>query len=50
MLEEREAKKALSFEEGGEGYIARDHWCYNCARSGHLGDVSPLFAASLGIY
>lgn len=29
----------MDFGGGGEGYIARDHWCYNCSRSGHLGDV-----------
>ncbi|TFY50624.1 hypothetical protein EVG20_g11416 [Dentipellis fragilis] len=39
-LVSRDEKVALKFGEGGEGYIARDEWCYNCGGSGHLGDVS----------
>ncbi|GJJ07207.1 hypothetical protein Clacol_001407 [Clathrus columnatus] len=38
VLTEREGKRDLSFDEGGEGYIAGDHWCYNCGQCGHLGD------------
>jgi protein AIR1/2 len=36
----REEKSKLSLGQGGEGYIAGDEWCYNCAGSGHWGDVS----------
>ncbi|KZS97839.1 hypothetical protein SISNIDRAFT_198286 [Sistotremastrum niveocremeum HHB9708] len=33
------AKKATQLlGEGGEGYIARDEWCYRCGNCGHLGD------------
>jgi hypothetical protein len=39
VLAERESKCQLGFDNGGEGYIARDRWCYNCGGSGHLGDV-----------
>ncbi|KAF8514862.1 hypothetical protein BU17DRAFT_52268, partial [Hysterangium stoloniferum] len=38
VLADRESKRMLGFDNGGEGYIARDHWCYNCGNSGHLGD------------
>ncbi|KAA1466681.1 hypothetical protein DENSPDRAFT_862642 [Dentipellis sp. KUC8613] len=37
-LDTRDEKVTLKFGEGGEGYIARDEWCYNCGGSGHLGD------------
>lgn len=40
ILRSREEKVDLAIGEGGEGYIARDEWCYNCGESGHLGDVS----------
>jgi hypothetical protein len=40
ILQHRESKQPLALGEGGEGYIARDEWCYNCGESGHLGDVS----------
>ena len=48
-MDDRESKRQLRFDNGGEGYIARDRWCYNCGGNGHLGDVSyvscllPLF-------
>ncbi|KAF8530894.1 hypothetical protein JB92DRAFT_2854209 [Gautieria morchelliformis] len=38
VLVDRESKRDLAFDNGGEGYIAHDHWCYNCGESGHLGD------------
>ncbi|THH13570.1 hypothetical protein EW146_g6665 [Bondarzewia mesenterica] len=34
----REEKRSLGVGKGGEGYIARDAWCYNCGAAGHLGD------------
>ncbi|KAH8092453.1 hypothetical protein BXZ70DRAFT_454075 [Cristinia sonorae] len=40
ILSSREEKANLAIGEGGEGYIGRDEWCYNCGESGHLGDVS----------
>ena len=40
VLDNRESKSRLGFNHGGEGYIARDQWCYNCGECGHLGDVS----------
>lgn len=39
-MDNRKSKRHLGFDNGGEGYIARDHWCYNCGENGHLGDVS----------
>ncbi|KAG9127893.1 hypothetical protein FRC07_007968 [Ceratobasidium sp. 392] len=38
ILEERAKLESLSFGEGGEGYIARHIWCYNCGGPGHWGD------------
>lgn len=38
VLADRRAQQDLPFDEGGEGFIASDHWCYNCGHSGHLGD------------
>ncbi|KAF8592771.1 hypothetical protein K439DRAFT_1379129 [Ramaria rubella] len=38
VLASRESKRHLDFDNGGEGYIARDRWCYNCGENGHLGD------------
>ncbi|KAG8777115.1 hypothetical protein FRC12_000544 [Ceratobasidium sp. 428] len=38
VLEERAKLENLSFGEGGEGYIARHIWCYNCGGPGHWGD------------
>ncbi|KAH9927317.1 uncharacterized protein B0H18DRAFT_1004063 [Fomitopsis serialis] len=38
ILQAREEKRVLALGQGGEGYIATDEWCYNCGRSGHLGD------------
>ncbi|TCD63871.1 hypothetical protein EIP91_004810 [Steccherinum ochraceum] len=38
ILRSREQKAELNIGEGGEGYIARDEWCYNCGEIGHLGD------------
>ncbi|CUA69365.1 Zinc finger CCHC domain-containing protein 7 [Rhizoctonia solani] len=38
LLKKREALKDLAFGDGGEGYIARHIWCYNCGNSGHRGD------------
>lgn len=40
ILEARAQLMNLPLGEGGEGYIARDEWCYNCGGIGHLGDVS----------
>jgi len=40
----REEKKQFSTGRGGEGFIGTDEWCYNCANTGHLGDVSGLSA------
>ncbi|KAI0065859.1 hypothetical protein BV25DRAFT_1798113 [Artomyces pyxidatus] len=38
ILRLREEKQSLALGKGGEGYIARDEWCYNCGGDGHLGD------------
>ncbi|QRW02031.1 general amino acid permease AGP2 [Ceratobasidium sp. AG-Ba] len=38
ILEERAKLENLPFGEGGEGYIARHIWCYNCGGPGHWGD------------
>ncbi|KAF8607517.1 hypothetical protein BDV93DRAFT_270854 [Ceratobasidium sp. AG-I] len=38
VLKERTTLESLSFGEGGEGYIARHIWCYNCGGAGHWGD------------
>jgi protein AIR1/2 len=35
----RDQLQHLTLGEGGEAYIARDEWCYNCGGVGHLGDV-----------
>ena len=40
IMQSREEKKQHAIGEGGEGYISREMWCYNCANTGHLGDVS----------
>jgi protein AIR1/2 len=40
ILHAREAKQHLAIGQGGEGYIGRDNWCYNCGGLGHWGDVS----------
>lgn len=37
-LKIRKQKRNLSVGQGGEGYIARDKWCYNCGSAGHWGD------------
>ncbi|KAG5637770.1 hypothetical protein H0H81_003271 [Sphagnurus paluster] len=37
-LKIRKQKRNLSIGQGGEGYIARDKWCYNCGSAGHWGD------------
>ena len=36
----------MSIGTGGEGYIAEDAWCYNCAQCGHWGDVRLLFQSA----
>ncbi|KAI0306899.1 hypothetical protein B0F90DRAFT_1807637 [Multifurca ochricompacta] len=38
ILQHRESNQSLALGKGGEGYIARDEWCYNCGNGGHLGD------------
>lgn len=38
VLKEREALADLAFGEGGEGFIARHKWCYNCGGGSHWGD------------
>ncbi|KAN0097608.1 hypothetical protein V8E55_002054 [Tylopilus felleus] len=38
IMQSREEKKQHAIGEGGEGYISREMWCYNCANTGHLGD------------
>ncbi|VDB89981.1 unnamed protein product [Peniophora sp. CBMAI 1063] len=38
LLEARGRISELKLGEGGEAYIARDEWCYNCGCAGHLGD------------
>lgn len=38
IRENREARQHLRIGQGGEGYIGKDDWCYNCANTGHLGD------------
>jgi len=43
ILYAREAKQHLGIGQGGEGYIGRDSWCYNCGGLGHWGDVSMVF-------
>ena len=42
LLEARARISELKLGEGGEAYIARDEWCYNCGEAGHLGDASAL--------
>ena len=42
VLDAREKLQQLKLGAGGEAYIARDEWCYNCGECGHLGDVSSL--------
>ena len=39
-LKDREAKKDLPLGMGGEGFIGREDWCFNCGDADHLGDVS----------
>ncbi|KZW04194.1 hypothetical protein EXIGLDRAFT_716195 [Exidia glandulosa HHB12029] len=42
VLEQRVLKRSLGLGgEGGEGFIAMDIFCYNCAARGHLGDDCP---------
>ena len=41
-IQSREEKKQLTIGKGGEGYIGGEVWCYNCANTGHLGDVSEI--------
>ena len=43
IMQSREEKKQLAIGEGGEGYIGGEVWCYNCANTGHLGDVSEIY-------
>lgn len=50
VLTDRESKSHLDFDNGGEGYIARDRWCYNCGGSGHLGDVRLFCAIFLSLF
>ncbi|KAB5595356.1 General amino acid permease AGP2 [Ceratobasidium theobromae] len=38
VLKEREELATLAFGQGGEGFIARHIWCYNCGNAGHWGD------------
>ncbi|KAI0320212.1 hypothetical protein OF83DRAFT_628622 [Amylostereum chailletii] len=38
ILQARDEKQSLALGQGGEGYIARDEWCYNCGGPDHLGD------------
>jgi len=38
IAELRKGKKDLQIGSGGEGYVGRDPWCYNCAGIGHWGD------------
>lgn len=40
IMRSRVEKNHLAIGEGGEGYIGEEMWCYNCANTGHLGDVS----------
>jgi hypothetical protein len=44
-MQSREEKKQLTIGKGGEGYIGGEVWCYNCANTGHLGDVSEIYIA-----
>lgn len=47
LLSLRVQKRSLALGGGGgEGYIAMDMFCYNCAGRGHLGDVSCLVVPS----
>ncbi|KAH9973012.1 hypothetical protein BGW80DRAFT_1311034 [Lactifluus volemus] len=59
ILQHRESKQSLPLGNGGEGYIARDEWCYNCGDSGHLGDDcsersrpydTPSLPSAFGLY
>lgn len=43
ILHARESKQHLPIGQGGEGFIGRDDWCYNCGAMGHWGDVRTLF-------
>lgn len=43
IMQSREGKKQLTIGDGGEGYIGEEMWCYNCANTGHLGDVSKIY-------
>ncbi|KAI0035396.1 hypothetical protein K488DRAFT_68437 [Vararia minispora EC-137] len=38
ILNARDNLQQIPLGEGGEGYVARDEWCYNCGGAGHLGD------------
>lgn len=44
-MRSREQRKRLGIGEGGEGYISEEMWCYNCANTDHLGDVSEFYYA-----
>ena len=46
-LKDRKRKKNLALGLGGEGYIGREDWCFNCGDAGHLGDVSQLPSTKL---
>ncbi|KAI5124738.1 hypothetical protein M0805_005373 [Coniferiporia weirii] len=37
-LQSRRAREVHQVDQGGEGYIGEDPWCYNCGDDGHLGD------------
>ncbi|TEB30247.1 hypothetical protein FA13DRAFT_1734076 [Coprinellus micaceus] len=41
VLSFREERQNMPLGDGGEGYVAGDEWCYNCAQSGHWGDDCP---------
>jgi protein AIR1/2 len=43
LLQQRLLKRncELGVDQGGEGFIAAEDWCYNCAGCGHLGDDCP---------
>ncbi|KAG8877827.1 hypothetical protein FRB97_003107 [Tulasnella sp. 331] len=41
ILNGREELKDRLFSQGGEGYVAFNTWCFNCAEDGHLGGNCP---------
>ncbi|KAH7105603.1 hypothetical protein BKA62DRAFT_813444 [Auriculariales sp. MPI-PUGE-AT-0066] len=49
LLQQRLLKRnaELGVDQGGEGFIGAEDWCYNCAGCGHLGDDCPQASSRL---